>query len=155
LLFYKPKFMSKIDSFKAVNTYNNRILANYQQKIKQQHYLLNIVKSTLPKSLTDHVLYCVVSVKKLLIYTDSSAWSSQLRFYQQSILSAVINTNSIFIQTIHIKIIIPNNSSKEKFKKNIPSKGNIKLLHHCGESINDKRLKHALLNLSQTLNELS
>ena len=51
--------------------------------------------------------------------------------------------------------MIPNNSPKEKFKQNIPSKGNIKLLHHCGESIKDKRLKHALLNLSQTLTKLS
>jgi len=147
--------MSKIDSFKAVDTYNNRILANYQQKIKQQQYLLNIIKATLPKPLTDHVLYCIVSAEKLFIYTDSAAWSSQLRFYQQSILKAVINTNSVLVKTIQIKIIIPNNATKETLKKNIPSKGSIKLLHHCGESINHKKLKHALLNLSQTLTKLS
>ena len=147
--------MSKINSFKTVDTYNNRILANYQQKIKQQDYLLNSVKAILPQPLTNHVLYCVVSVEKLLIYTDSAAWSSQLRFYQQSILNAVINTNSVSIQTVKIKIITPNNSPKEKFKQSIPSKSNIQLLRHCGESINDKRLKHALLNLSQTLTKLS
>jgi hypothetical protein len=147
--------MSKIDPFKAVNTYNNRILANYQQKIKQQQYLLNIIKATLPKPLTGHVLYCVVSAEKLLIYTDSAAWASQLRFYQQPILNAVINTNLVPVKTVQIKIIFPNNSTKGTFKKNIPSKGNIKLLHHCGESANDQKLKQALLNLSQTLNKLS
>ena len=147
--------MSKINSFKAVNIYNNRILANYQQKIKQQQYLLNIVKTCLPKTLTNHVLYCVISAEKLLIYTDSAAWSSQLRFYQQSMLNALIDTNEVFINAVKIKIIIQNNSVKETPKKNIPSKSNIKLLHHCGKSVNDQKLKQALLNLSQTLNKLS
>ncbi len=148
--------MSKIDSFKTVDTFNNRILANYQQKIKQQQYLLNIVKDSLPKALTDHVLYCVVSAEKLLIYTNSAAWSSQLRFYQQSILSAIINSKSVSIKVVQIKIMIQNNSTTKKtLKKSIPSKSNIKLLHHCGKSVNDQKLKQALLNLSQTLNKLS
>lgn len=147
--------MSKINSFKAVDTYNNRILANYQQKIKQQQYLLNIVKAALPKPLTDHVLYCIVSAEKLLIYTDSAAWSSQLRFYQQLMLNAIMDTRAVSIKTVQIKIIIPNNTTKGTLKKNIPSKENIKLLHHCGKYVKDKKLKQALLNLSQTLNKLS
>jgi hypothetical protein len=147
--------MPKKNSFKTIDTYNNRTLAYYQQKIKQQQYLLSTVKSCLPRSLTDHVLYCVISATNLLVYTDSAAWSSQLRFYQQSILSTMINTNTVSIQRVQIKIIIPNNSPKNTFRQNIPSKNNIKLLHYCGESIKDKRLKHALLNLSRTLTKLS
>jgi len=148
--------MPKINTFKTVASYNSRILASYQQKMKQQQHLLAIIKAVLPKPLTDHVLYCTIAINKLFIYTYSATWSSQLRFYQQTMLNAVINANLTTIKTIQIKLIVPeDHSPKNKHLLNIPSDDNIKLLHQCGKSVNNGNLKKALLNLSETLNKLS
>lgn len=147
--------MSKKNTFKSVDTYSGGILANYQQKMKQQQRLLTIIKDSLSKPLSDHVLYCTLLAKKLFIYTDSAVWSSQLRFYQQSLLKAVtINPDLAYIKSVQIKIIISNGLQKKDPVLTIPSKNNIKLLYHCGESMKDEKLKQALLNLSQTLNKL-
>ncbi len=147
--------MSKINTFKTVDKYSSKILAYYQQKIKQQQHLLTIIKDSLPKLLTEHVLYCTISTNKLIIYTDSAMWSSQLHFYQQTMLNALINTNLIEISLVKIKIIVPSNPEKIQHRLNRPSENNIKLLYQCGESTKDENLKKALLNLSETLNKLS
>lgn len=147
--------MSKINTFKTINTHNNRVLANYQRQIKQQQHLLNFIKQLLPTPLAEHVLYCTIFVKKLLIYTDSATWSSQLRFYQKTMLEAVINAELAQVETIKIKLIAQHKPPKNESVINMPSEDNIKLLRNCGEQTEDEKLKQALLNLSNTLDKLS
>ncbi|NOQ34461.1 MAG: DUF721 domain-containing protein [Methylococcaceae bacterium] len=147
--------MSKINTFKTIDTYNSRILANYQQQLKQQQRLLKLIKRVLPEHLAEHISYCAISNQKLLIYTDSSVWSAQLRFYQQAMLETVVETNTAIIEEVKIRIIAQNNPPKNERELNMPSADNIKLLHDCGESIGDEKLKQALLRLSKTLDKLS
>jgi hypothetical protein len=148
--------MPNLNTFKNVNQYGYGILASYQQKMKQQQVLLTIIKNLLATPLTEHVLNCAISKNKLLIYTDSGIWSSQLRFYQPNILnSLIIYPNLAHINRLQIKIIPPIQANKKlKLLKNKPSHQTVKLLQHCAQSTVDKKLKHALVNLSRTLTKV-
>lgn len=147
--------MAKINTFKPIDTYNSRVLANYQQKIKHQQRLLTIIKRALPEHLGDQISYCAISDKKLLVYSDSAAWATQLRFYQQVILDAISNADAAIVEELKFRIIAQNNPPKNERELNIPSANNIELLHSCGESMKDEKLKQALLKLSKTLDKLS
>ena len=77
---------AKNSFFKSALGYEGKIFATYKYQLEIQNELLNAVKSALPSHLSSHALYCVASGKKVIIYTDSANWSSQLRFYHQDIL---------------------------------------------------------------------
>ncbi len=146
--------MPKTNSFNTAAAYNNHLLANYQRQIKSQQRLLGMIKKALPEALAEHVLHCTLSSKKLLLYTSSASWSSQLRFYQQVILDSV-NENNVNAEFVQIRLVNENSAPQSERKLNIPSKNSIELVKNCGESEEDEKLKQALLNLSQTLTKLS
>lgn len=146
--------MPKTDSFNTPAAYNNHILASYHRQIKSQQRLLSVIKKALPEALAEHVLHCTLSSRKLLLYTNSASWSSQLRFYQQVILDSV-NANNVNAELVQIRLINENNAPRTERKLKIPSKNSIELVKNCGESEEDEKLRQALLNLSQTLTKLS
>ncbi len=148
--------MSKKNTFKSALSYEGKILENYKYQLHIQNEILKIIKSSIPFKLSHHVLYCVVSEKKVLVYTNSAAWSSQLRFYHQQMYQALLMSNYTTFETLKIKIIpptiAPNNHNKPTI---IPSAKHINLLREQAENQPDEALKKALLNLAKTFKELS
>lgn len=143
----------KFDSFKSVQKYEQKVLARYLYRISVHSELLSAIKATLPSALSSHALHCVSSDKKVLLYTDSAAWSSQLRFYHQAMLRAVTSNGLGKFESLQVKII-PQTVQVEKTNPTIlPSKENIKSIMIQAENQADEGLKHALLNLGNTLSE--
>ncbi len=143
----------KYNSFKTVQKYEEKILARYLYRISVHSELLSVIKATLPSALSSHALHCVSSGKKILIYTDSATWSSQLRFYHQAMLRAVTSNGLGRFESLQVKII-PQAVQVEKTTPTIlPSKENIKSIMIQAESQADEELKHALLNLGNTLSD--
>ncbi len=137
--------------FKPVLNYDQKIIASYQYQIDIQSKLLQRIKSILPNHLAIHVLYSVASEKKLSLYTDSAVWSSQLRFYHQTILQTVSDYNHGYFETVQFKIIPQINEIEKKKKKNLPSIENIDFIINLAEKQDDKNLKNALNKLGNTL----
>jgi len=127
------------------------VLARYQQVINQQQRLLIQIKSILPENLAGHVQYCVVSGKKLVLYTASAIWSSQLRFYQQAILHKAIEADWPQLQRVQIKVIPERVVPRSTRKPRLPSPENIALIQQTAQNQKDKKLKHALARLGETL----
>jgi hypothetical protein len=143
----------KFDSFKLVQKYEEKVLARYLYRISVHSKLLSAIKATLPSALSSHALHCVSSDKKVLIYTDSATWSSQLRFYHQTMLRAIKSNGLGEFESLQIRII-PQAIQVEKINPTIlPSKENIKSIMIQAENQSDEELKHALLNLGNTLND--
>jgi len=142
--------------FKPLLGYKGKIFATYRYQLELQNELLNIVKSALPSHLSSHALYCVASGKKIIIYTDSATWSSQLRFYQQGILQALSVSNNPIFEALQIKII-PQKTIEQKQKKPLrtPSPENIDLILSQAEHQADEKLKAALLKLGKTFKKLT
>ncbi len=141
--------------FKSVLGYEGKTLATYKYQLAIQNELLNVVKSALPNHLSSHALYCVATGKKITLYTDSATWSSQLRFYHQSILRALSTSNNRVFEALQIKIIPQSIERKQKKTLMSPSRENIDLILSQAEHQTDKKLKAALLKLGRTFKKLT
>ncbi len=141
--------------FKPVLYPAGKLLNAYQQKINQQQQILGILKSVLPDDIAIHALYCVISGHKLLVYTDSSSWSSQLRFYHLVMLNKVVESGWKQIQLLQIRIIPEQIKPSLQHSANIPSKKNIQFIRQQIQSPVTDKLNNALLKLCDTLDRLS
>ena len=144
----------KYNSFKSSLDYKGKIFTAYKYQLEIQNELLKAVKSALPSHLTPHALYCVASGRKIILYTDSAIWSSQLRFYHQDILQALPASNNRLFETLQIKIIPQSIERKQEKTLRPPSAKNVDLILSQAEHQSDEKLKAALLNLGRTLKKL-
>lgn len=142
---------NKKNFFKSALSYDRKIITSYKYQIDLQSKLLQKIKLTLPSELSSHVLYCVMSGKKVSLYTDSAIWSSQLRFYHQTLLQAAQDSNLGSFETLQIKIIPKVREIEVKTVKKFPSIENIDCILSQAENQTDLTLKNALLKLGKTL----
>lgn len=147
----KPTF------FKAALSFPNRTIAHFYSQIEQQKQVLQCIHGVLPAAIAKHALHCVVNGKKLLVYTDTAAWASQLRFYNSAILAAIapVTRESVSIMQIKIMVETLQATPLPSRKPNIPSAEKIEFIHNHSMTVTDEQLKRALLRLSATLAKLS
>lgn len=142
--------------FQSAASFPNRLFAHYASQLAQQQKILDRVREILSEPLAQHVLHCVKNDKKLLIYTDSAAWASQIRFYQNAILTAIAAMNAPPAEIMQIRILKdqfkPQKSPAEK--PQTPSPENILLIQNQSENVADRELQRALQKLSATLAKL-
>jgi Dna[CI] antecedent, DciA len=146
----------KRPSLKPILSYPNRTIAQLSLQINQQLAILAQIKAVLPKELATHVLHCVTNNNKLIVYTDSANWASQLRFYGKSVIDALEPYASIPATNLQFKIIaVPTPPSiRPKHRTLIPSQAVALEIHNQSLSTTDPQLKAALKNLSSTLEKL-
>ena len=99
----------------------------------------------------------MIKENELLIYTDSSAWASQLRFYRTDLLGAVRSPSYPFIiNHIHIRISVPDVPRNSRLRNpRTPSRktiGDIKAAAHASP---DPEMSDSLLRLARRLSENS
>jgi hypothetical protein len=147
----------KPPAFKPSLSFQNRTLAYFYNQIEQQKRILQRIQAILPETLAKQARHCLIKDKKLLIYTDSAAWASQLRFYNSAILAAIAPLTRTSIEIMQVKIIAKRTGLilRSIRKANIPSREKIAIIRNDGLNITDDQLKLALLRLSATLERLS
>ena len=141
--------------FRLATSCQNQIMAIYQSKIRQQSQFLNLIRAALVPPLAEHLLYCVISGKNLLLYTDAEEWVAQLNHYLPVILTTISNSNLATVDFIHVRLIPLPAKQQATRNVNLPSKNNIQLIRDNLQAIKDDELKSALLRLSDTLDKLS
>lgn len=146
-----------MSQFKPVLAYPNRASAYFLGRIAIQKKILAQVHAVLPEKLADRVPACVVAKRKLLIYTESAAWASKIRFYSRAIQNAVNDKTDASIDMIQIRLLMPlqTASSSQQKPVRIPSAKIIDALQHSAADRPLDRLSDALLNLGTTLKRLS
>lgn len=144
-------------SFKVSLSFQNRTMAYFYSQIAQQGRVLQRIQAVLPEALAKQVRHCLIREKKLLIYTDSAAWASQLRFYSPAILAAIASFARTPVEILQIKIIArqPGLVLGPNRKAKIPSAERIKLIRNHSLGVSDDQLSLALQKLSTTLEKLS
>lgn len=142
----------KAKAFKNALNFSNRTTVQFQLTIEKHQKVLQVIRSSLPEALANEAKDCVVKDTKLLIFTASAAWASQLRFYSPAIRTAVNAKCNEKIDKVQLKVLEPEaNNIQSKPAPNIPSLENIELIRNNQLDAPDSDLKLALLNLSQTL----
>jgi len=142
-------------TFKAALGFKGTVLSNYKEQINRQDKLLDVIKHFLPVRLAVHALYCVISERKVSLYTDSAIWSSQLRFYHQTLLKAILASNIGVFESLQIKIIPQVKQVEKQDTKEQPSETSINLILNAAKHQQDDTLKTSLLNLGATFKRKS
>jgi len=116
---------------------------------RDQARITALVRKSLPPPLPEHTLGTRIKGKELLIYTDSPAWSSRLRFcsrdLQQQLLAKGLKIQRIRVRVnIDIQRPVPEHRSMRKL-----SSANARLLEETACSIDEPGLSAALRRLAR------
>jgi len=110
----------------------------------------SIIRSKLNSPESEHIYLASVSEDTAILYTDSPAWASKLRFKTQQLIDIFRNIpNFPKIKTIRIKVSPTLYIEQEE---NIPTNltpKTSKFLEEIADNMNDPELKSALLRLSK------
>jgi len=144
-------------AFKTALSFPNRAMAHFYNRIEHQRRILQQIREVLPEDLAQHARYCVISDKKLLIYTNSAAWASLLRFHDKAILAAIAPITGESVNIMKVKVLAEQKNAdvQSARKANVPSPEKIEIIRNLGLAVPDDHLKKALLKLSATLQRLS
>lgn len=138
--------------FKSALDFNARHLTASLETIAQQKSLLAVVKTALPSDIAPHILHCVHSGARLLIYSEAACWASQIRFFNDAILKTVKESGQLNISIVTVKISPPLGRQVRNGSARRPSMENIRLIReHCKSKDGDDILAQALLSLAKTL----
>ena len=152
-MYRKNHMAQRPQPLKPILAFPNRTVAQLCLQINQQLALLERIKATLPKELATNVLHCVRNTKKLVVYTDSANWASQLRFHSEAML-AVFESNAPKPATLlQVKILNGLVPEKTSPKNNalIPSQTVAYEIRDLSLKTTDPELSRALDKLSKTL----
>jgi hypothetical protein len=149
----QQKIMTHItQSLKPTLAYPNANISKLCATVKLQLFILKHIKSVLPDQLAAHVLHCVPTNKKLLIYTDSANWATQLRFYDQKIIAATSLAGFTSINNMQVKITdVPTSNTERKRDLKLPPQSVVDDIYRQGTTSKDPELSQALVKLSLKL----
>lgn len=113
--------------------------------------LLGRIRQTLPEPLGAHCLYCVLRGDgQLILYTDSAAWASKLRFYQSELRLALGEIGPL--NSIQVRVLLPpGRAEKPPLPLPIPAPEVLDQLEHNAATAADFQIKRALQRLVCTL----
>lgn len=142
---------SKKSVFKTALDFQVRPMVKCLEIIAEQMQLLQLVRMALPINIAEHAAHCVLKEARLLVYTDSAVWASQIRFYQEAILNKMHAKGWTNISRIQVKITQPVDRVEIKRTAQFPSNHTVlTILSQVDEKSNDV-LDVALVNLAKTL----
>lgn len=142
---------SKKTIFRSALDYEGRTLAVCLEKIAEQNQLLRIVWTALPPSMAKHATHCVISGARLLIYTSSAAWASQIRFFQVAILNKLHECGQQKITHIQVKILFQPKGTEKGRSVRLPSAKTVQNLLGSVDQTSDDELDRSLTKLAATL----
>jgi hypothetical protein len=138
---------------KTIQSYTNDAIMRLTSEVSGQISLLRQIKTCLPEGLAEHSLHCILKNHELVIFTDSGAWASQLRFYKDAILLKLKISNTGPITKLQVKVLSETTTATVNSAKpfRIPSNAVIAAIAEQSESSKQSEIKLALRKLSATL----
>ncbi len=138
--------------FKPLNNYLkiHTEFATIRAHMQQNQASLELVKSLLPSPLNDHCIALVLKQDQLILYTDSSAWASRLRYFSRELVTRLKNKHKE-INKVSVKIMVDNKKIMAKSKTRaarLLSTENANLLSRVADHTSDPELQAALRRLS-------
>jgi hypothetical protein len=124
-------------------------LTRLQARSRDQSALLQQVRRLLPSPLDRHCLAAVLEADRLVLFTDSSAWASRLRYFARDLVFG-LQQERVTVTKTAIRILVSNRQKKRK-QRHIPriSQKNARLLRQIADDISDPALGAALRRLSR------
>ncbi len=138
--------------FKSALDFPARQLALSLAIIAEQKNLLAVVRTALPPEIAENIQHCVRSGNRLLIYTASANWASQIRFFSMDIVNKLAVYGQQNIISIQVRITPQLEQQYRRRTARLPSAENITLLSQQLQGAeHDDILKSALSRLAKTM----
>jgi hypothetical protein len=140
--------------FKSALGFQSRQLSLSLEIIATQRELLNLVRNALPSEIAGHVQHCVHSGQRVIVYTEASAWASQIRFFQQAILNKLTIDTPLKVVSLQIKILQKDFEPLPRRAPRLPSLENILQLQETSTTLaKSDELQLSLARLAKTLEQ--
>ena len=137
---------------KKVLDHSAKSLAALLTKLEVHNKALSASKKALPSYLSEHCLHCVVRDNRLILFTDTASWSSQLRFCAPVILQAVNASLPGRYDTLQVRVTLTGTTTPDTaHRPRRPSRETVGQIRENAQHIADDRLKRSLVRLSQAL----
>ena len=79
-------------------------LASLAERAAKMDQLTQLVRTTLPNPLGEHVIAANLRDETIVVVTDSPVWASRIRFYSQDILVQTNANQSDQIRNLAVKV---------------------------------------------------
>ena len=143
---YRPRNISDI----AVN--NNDVLANLYRHSLEILKIQETIRLALGPPLAQHLHVANVSPDTIIIFTDSQAWATKLRFQTQDIINIVKKTTGYTrLESVRIKLSPLLRTTTTPGSPLSISASTPRLLKKVAKNINDTAIQEALIKLSRNL----
>ncbi len=136
--------------FKNVEMLQQSYLKKVSRQLDFHQELLGLIQQALPSELSKQVTYALPQKHTLILFTAHSNWSSQVRFFQKSLLFQ-LEQSGYFFTDLQLKIIPPSFNHTPERKINIPKSDTLEFLASQAQHTEDPDIKKALTKLTNTL----
>ena len=109
--------------------------------------LLTRVRKHLPSPLESHCRAALVKKRQLMLFVDSPAWASRLRYYSRNLKSLLLR-EGMRVERVSVRVMISDAPQQHKGKaaKKLSTE-NASLIRQTAEGIGDEELSAALKRL--------
>jgi hypothetical protein len=124
-------------------------LTKLQARSREQSALLQQVRRLLPSPLDRHCHAAVLKGDRLVLFTDSSAWASRLRYFSRDLIFG-LQREGLTVTKAAIRILVADRQKKRKQRHILRiSQKNARLLRQIADDVSDPTLGAALRKLSR------
>ena len=123
-------------------------LGHLYRMLKQQQALLEQIREILPAPLNAHCLHARIDGKRLILHTDSPAWSTGLRFHAPRIIAG-LNSLAPNLNKVDVRIIIEQEAKATTDRRNHLSGKTAALIRELADSLEDEALRAAFKRLGR------
>jgi hypothetical protein len=123
-------------------------LGHLKRMLKKQQALLEQVRKTLPTPLDEHCLHARIDGDRLILHTDSPAWSTGLRFHAPRILKE-LRPLAPNLKKTDIRILVEQNIRPAKtLRSSLPGE-TARLIRNLADGLADPDLRAAFKRLGR------
>ncbi len=116
---------------------------------QEQRSLLRRIQGILPSPLDKHCHAVLEKQPRLILYTDSPAWASRLRFFSRNLLELLSKTGLEYDRVMVRVMVMSISKQRKPNRRQRLSTTNAKLVTEVAETINDPLLGAALRRLGK------
>ncbi|WP_456372829.1 DUF721 domain-containing protein [Thiolapillus sp.] len=127
-------------------------LSHLLRMLKKQQALLEQVRKILPAPLDEHCLHARIKADRLILHTDSPAWSTSLRFHAPRMLSE-IKSLAPNLKKVDIRIIVQQQLRPAKTSGSSLSRQTARLIRDLADDMEDPDLRAAFKRLGRSSEE--
>lgn len=125
-------------------------LKRLELEISAQKALLGEVRRLLPGDLAPHCVAACARARQLLIYADSPAWATRLRFFAPQLISLLQSRYPVLTEA-RVKLLISRGAPAPKPRKARLSDAGACIIQESALNTSEPDLREALLRLSRAL----